>query len=153
MLGRQENDFGNAPCGPDGRPLPKTICFVCVENKSAEELGDFKDMIYQQINTKIVQSDLFEPVSKRKLDAVLHETRLRPDSLMVPDNMHLFTSIMQRDGEPIDYFLYATLNSGSTERNSSTQRDYLLTLELVNIHSGKQDMENAKILARAITSR
>jgi hypothetical protein len=79
------------------------------------------------------------------VDAALHETRLRPDSLMVPDNMQLFTSVLQRQGAPIDYLLYAKLTSGTTQRNTSKQRDYLLTLELTNVHSGEYSKESAEI--------
>jgi hypothetical protein len=125
--------------------VPSKICFVGVENKSAEELADFKDQIYQMIDTKINTSGNFEAVSRRMVDAALIETRLRPDSLLVPSNMQLFTTVLQRHGQPIDYLLYATLTSGTTTRNSSTQRDYLLTLELVDTRSGAYKKEQAEI--------
>jgi hypothetical protein len=79
------------------------------------------------------------------VDAALIETRLRPDALLVPGNMQLFTSVLQRQGQPIDYLLYATLTSGTTERNSSTQRNYLLTLELVDTRTGAYKKEQAEI--------
>jgi hypothetical protein len=64
---------------------------------------------------------------------------------MVPDNMRLFTSVLDRSGAPVDYLLYATLTSGTTKRNSSTQRDYLLTLETVNVHNGQYDKQSSEI--------
>ncbi|MCA9134088.1 MAG: penicillin-binding protein activator LpoB, partial [Planctomycetales bacterium] len=73
------------------------------------------------------------------------ETRLRPDSLLVPSNMQLFTAVLQRNGQPVDYLLYATLTSGTTERNSSSQRDYLLTLEMIDTRSGAYTKEQAMI--------
>ena len=91
--------------GPDGSPLKKTICFVCVENKMSEDIGDFKDQLYEQIDSKILSSDVFRPVSRRMVEAALIETRLRPDSLMIPDNMRLFTAVLQRQGAPVDYLL------------------------------------------------
>lgn len=132
------DEYGNAvgPC---------KICFVGVENKSAEELGDFKDQIYQMIDAQINRENTFEAVSRRMVDAALVETRLRPDALLVPGNMQLFTSVLQRQGQPIDYLLYATLTSGTTERNSSTQRDYLLTLEMVDTRTGAYRKEQAEI--------
>lgn len=126
-------------------PQSCKICFVGVENKSAEELADFKDQIYQMIDSKINQTNTFEAVSRRMVDAALIETRLRPDALLVPGNMQLFTSVLQRQGQPIDYLLYATLTSGTTERNSSTQRNYLLTLELVDTRTGAYKKEQAEI--------
>ena len=44
---------------PPQPPAAMRICFVGVENKSAEEIGDFKDQIYQQIDTRIVQSQVY----------------------------------------------------------------------------------------------
>ncbi len=131
--------------GPDGQPIPRSVCFVGVENKSAEELGDFKDQIYEQIDTHISRSSSFRVINRRVVDAALHETRMRPDALLVPSNMQLFTAVLQREGQPVDYLLYAKLTSGSTERNASTQRDYLLTLELVDTASGTQTKEQASI--------
>ncbi len=145
LLARQQSLGPDDVMGPDGMPNRKCICFVGVENKSVEELRDFKDQIYQQIDTQIVQSNTFQPVSRRLIDAALQETRLRPDSLLVPSNMALFTEVLQRQGQPIDYLLYGTLTSGTTERNSSTQRDYLLTLELVNVNTGNYDKQSAEI--------
>ena len=65
----------SAPCvGPSGEvlpPTPKRVCFIGVENKSAEEIGDFKDQLYQTIDTKILQSQVFQPINKRYIDAGL----------------------------------------------------------------------------------
>ncbi len=145
LLGACEVSTASASIGPDGLLRPRRVCFVGVENKSSEELGDFKDQIYQLIDTQINRAGSFEAISRRMVDAALRETRLRPDALLVPDNMQLFTSVLQRDGQPVDYLLYATLTSGTTERNSSSQRDYLLTLELVDTRSGAYTKEQATI--------
>ena len=42
LLTRQEEQCSIAP---DGSPQKKTICFVCVENKMSEDIGDFKDQL------------------------------------------------------------------------------------------------------------
>jgi len=131
--------------GAEVLPTPKTVCFVGVENKSIEELGDFKDQIYEHIDTMLVQSEMFQPLSRRVVDAALRETRLRPDSLLIPENMSTFTSVLQRQGQPLNYLLFATLTSGTTVRNESQQRDYLLTLEMVNVHTGAYDKQSATI--------
>lgn len=146
LLGRHAPQFQQAGfTQPQSPPGPMSICFVGVENKSAEELGDFKEQIYQQIDAQIVQSGAFRPISKRFVDAGLRETRLRPDSLFVPSNMHVFLGSMQQMGQPFDYLLYANITSGTTESNHSYQRDYLLTMELVNIHTGDYDKQIAKV--------
>jgi len=131
--------------GAEVLPEPRSICFVGVENKSIEELGDFKDQIYQQIDTMLVQSQVFQPVSRRVMDAALRETRLRPDSLLVPENMRMFAAVLEQQGQPLHYLLYATITSGTTTRNASEQRDYLLTLEMVNVQTGGYDKQSAEI--------
>ena len=145
LLGACEVPNGPTLLGDDGLPLPRRVCFVGVENKSAEELGDFKEQLTELIGAEINRSQAFEAISRRMVDAALHETRLRPDSLFVPSNMQLFTAVLQRQGPPIDYLLFAKLTSGTTERNSSSQRDYLLTLDLVDVHTGRSIMEQATI--------
>ncbi|HEX3725562.1 MAG TPA: penicillin-binding protein activator LpoB [Pirellulales bacterium] len=126
-------------------PPPRRICFVCVENKSAEEIGDFKDQIYQVIDTRIVESHVFQPVSKRFVDAGLLQTRLRPDQLFVPENMRAFVGVMEQQGQPFDFLLYATLTSGTTRENKNYQRDYLLTMEMVNVRTGQYDKQSATV--------
>jgi hypothetical protein len=145
LLGSCQAVPASAAFGPDGMPVPRRICFVGVENASAEELGDFKEQLYELIDGRINQGGNFEAISRRMVDAALHETRLRPDMLLVPANMQLFTDVLQRGGQPIDYLLFAKLTSGTTERNSSSQRDYLLTLEMVDTHSGAYTKEQAEI--------
>jgi len=145
LLGRQTAGFQQVSHMNEGMPTTQRICFVGVENKSVEEIGDFKEQIYQQIDTQIVQAGMFSPVSKRFVDAGLREARLRPDSLFIPTNMQTFTGVMEQMGQPFDYLLYATITSGTTEANKSYQRDYVLTLEMVNTHTGHYDKQSAKV--------
>jgi len=131
-----------------GEPLPPPkmhIAFVGVENKTSEEIGDFKDLIYQCIDTKLLESSTFVPISRHYVEAGLREARLRPDQLFVPQNYRMFVAIMEQNQQPFDYLLFATLTSGTTRENKDYQRDYLLTLELVDIVSGTTDKHSAPI--------
>ncbi|MEO1614381.1 MAG: penicillin-binding protein activator LpoB [Planctomycetota bacterium] len=145
-------------CPPDVRPVsyhmegsqpivegPSTICFAGIENKSAEELGDFKDQLFEQIDSQINSGSSFRGISRRVVQAALLETRLRPDSLFLPGNRDVFAAALGKAGSPVDYLLFATITSGTTDRNKSSQRDYTLTLEMVNVHSGDFVKESAKI--------
>lgn len=117
--------------------FPKKICFCGIENASAEELGDFKEQLYEIIDQQIVEAQVYAPISRRFVEAGLREGRLRPDELFLPNNQRTFVEIMEQQGNPFDYLLFAKLTSGTTRSNGSDyQRDYLLTLELVNIHNG-----------------
>ncbi len=124
---------------------PMQVCFVGVENRSAEEIGDFKDQIYQQIDTQLVNSEQFHPVSRRFVEAAMRQMRARPDELLLPQYRRQFAALLQREGQPVDFLLFATITSGTTRNNNSYQRDYLLTLELVNVHTGDYDKESATL--------
>ena len=124
---------------------PATVCFIGIENKSAEEMLDFKDDLYQRIDSRLNTAETFRGISRRLVDAALVETRLRPDSLFLPHNRDLFAAALGRQGSPVDYLLYATITSGTTDRNKSSQRDYTLTLEMVNLHTGDSLKESANI--------
>ena len=132
--------------GADPLPPPtRRICFVGVENKSAEDIGDFKEQIYQSIDTRILESSIFQSVNRRFVDAGLRDTRLRPDQLLVPEHMRAFAGHMEQQGQPIDYLLYATITSGTTHENRDYQRDYVLTLELVEVGTGTYDKQSAEL--------
>jgi len=126
-------------------PQPMRICFVGVENKSIEEMGDFKEQIFQEIDTRIQQSGVYQAISRRFVEAGLRESRLRPDQLFIPQNMRTFVASMEQMGQPFDYLLYATVTSGTTVSNKDYQRDYLLTLEMVHIKTGAADKEMATL--------
>lgn len=124
---------------------PASICFIGLENKSAEEMIDFKEQLYERIDSQVNSATNVRMVSRRMVDAALRETRMRPDSLFMPGNRELFAAALGRQGSPIDFLLYGKITSGTTERNDSSQRDYLLTLEMVNIHTGDVIKESATI--------
>jgi hypothetical protein len=146
LLARQETVFHQVSQNELPPPITqKSICFICIENKSAEELGDFKEQIYQQIDSQILASQQFRPISRRYVEAALRETRLRPDSLVIPENLRMFAAVLEQQGQPFEHMLYATITSGTTQNNADYQRDYLLTLELVNIQTGEYDKESAKL--------
>src|SRR5262245_21476213 len=126
-----------------GVPGPKRVCFVGVENKSSEEIGDFKDQLVEVIDNRIVESGAFQPVSRRFVAAGLREARVRPDELFLPANQRRLLAVMEQQGQPFDYLLFASLTSGTTRTNGEMQRDYLLTLELVNVQTGTPDKESA----------
>ncbi|MEM1226721.1 MAG: penicillin-binding protein activator LpoB [Planctomycetota bacterium] len=145
----EENVLGSTatPAQPSP-PLatgPARVCFIGIENKSAEEMVDFKDQLYERIDSQINGAASFRSVSRRMIDAALIETRLRPDQLFLPHNRAAFAAALGRHGTPVDYLLYATITSATTDRNHSTQRDYLLALDMVNIHTGDYLKESSKI--------
>ena len=123
----------------------KRICFVGVENKSQEELGDYREQLYEQIDTIINESKTFGVVNRRFVEAGLRQSALRPDDLFVPNNRRNFVAVMEQLEQPFDYLLFAKVTSGTTDNNGDYQRDYLLTLELVNVATGDFAKESAEL--------
>jgi hypothetical protein len=123
----------------------KRICFVGVENCTSEEIGDFKEQIYEMIDAKISESQQYHQINRRFVDAGLKQLRIRPDELFIKENQRNFQAVMEELEQPFDYLLYAKLTSGTTHQNGDYQRDYLMTLELVNIHTGEYDKEPARL--------
>ena len=144
LLGRQMRDVKTV--SHDGQPVCKRICFVGLENKSAEEIGDFGEQILAKIDASINDSGMFEVINRRFVEAGLHECRLRPNDLFIPNNQRAFTAAMEKADKPFDYLLFAKITSGTTRSNQKDyQRDYLLTLELVDMQSGHADEESAEL--------
>jgi len=126
--------------------MQKRVCFLGVENKSIEEIGDFKEQIYELIDSQVNNSDVFNMISRRFVEAGLREAHIAPSDLFVPANQRMFAAIMEQMQQPFDYLLFAKITSGTTTSNQKNyQRDYLLTLEMVNVKTGAFDKESATI--------
>lgn len=123
-------------------PCKRKVCFVGLENASIEELGDFREHIKTAISETIAGSDQFEVVSDRAVTAGLRTLGFRPDDLFMEENMRMFTGAMGRGGTPVDYLLFAKITSGTTVDNKDMQRDYKLSLELVDTQTYTQIIES-----------
>ena len=127
---------------------PMRVLFVGVENKSAEEMGDFRDHLYEQIDQRIQSSGTYQSISRRVVEAGLRDCRLRPDELLLPQNQRMLAERLEQAQQPFDFVLYATLTSGTTRSNADYQREYLLTLEMINIHNGQYAKQSATIVKK-----
>jgi len=145
LLARQCSEIHPASVASEGEPAKKRVCFMGVENKSAEEIGDSREQIYDHIDTLVSQSEQFQLVSKRYVDAGLKECRLRSDELFIPANQRMFGAALEKMEQPINYLLFAKITSLSTQSNGDSQRDYQLVLELVDTETGDYDKESATI--------
>lgn len=120
---------------PNGMPPRRKICFVGLENLSAEEMGDFREHIKATINQRIVESQQFEVLHERAVGAGLSKMGARPDDLFLPENRRRFAAIMGQEGTPVDLLMFAKITSGTTQMNKDMQREYKLTMELVDVRS------------------
>lgn len=143
LLAAETNEAANI----QGKQIPPAvnICFVGIENRSSEELGDFKEQLFEKIDTMINNHPMFNSISRNYVDSGLRLTRLKPDELFVPSNMRIYASAMEQNGQPFQYLMHAKLTSGTTQKNGSQQRDYLLSLSLVDVNSGQQIKQDAEV--------
>jgi hypothetical protein len=123
----------------------RTVCFVGVENRSSEEIGDFREQIYEHIDSLISGNDQFKMISRRYVEAAMEECRCKPDLLVLPERQRQLQAALERVDQPFDYLLFASITSGTTSGNGDYQRDYLLTLELLDIHTGESIKEKAML--------
>ena len=128
----------------NGVPV-RTVCFLGVENQSSEEIGDAKEQIYEHIDRQISQDGQFKMISRRYVEAAMGECRCRPEALLVPAKQREFQAAMERAEQPFDYLLFASITSLTTNSNGDYQRDYLLTLELIDIHTGEALKDSAEL--------
>jgi len=121
------------------------VAYLGVENKSAEDLGDFQDQLFQLIDTSINKADRFRTISSRYVNAALKETRLRRDQLFIPKHRREFIKTLETQGNPVEFLLFSTITSGTTRGEDVKQRAYALTMELVDVETGYNDKETARI--------
>lgn len=145
LLARNCSEIHPASLSGDGELGKKRVCFMGVENKSAEEIGDSREQIYELIDSLISSSEQFQLINKRFVEAGLDECGLRGDDLFVPAKRRMFMEAMENSGQPISYLLFAKITSLSTKSNGDSQRDYQLVLELINTESGEADKESATL--------
>jgi len=142
-----KNGYQVEPTGMNTVPSKKLrVCFVDFENASIEEMGDFKLQIYDRIDGCVNRSQSYEMVDRRWVETGLRELRISPDQLFLPSHRDQFLGLMASQGRPIDCLLYASLTSGTTNNNQSNyQRDYQLTLRLINVLNGTSVIQNAML--------
>lgn len=126
-------------------PAPKKICFVGVENFTAEEMGDYKEQLYEMIDTAISASGQYISISRRYVEPAIRAERFRMDDLFVPENQRKLQAALEKEGQPFEYLLFAKVTSGTTVDNKDSQRDYRLSLELININDGSSIKEGCDL--------
>ena len=129
----------------NGQMLMRSVCFVGIENRSSEPVGDFKEQIYDHIVTLVNRDPHFSMISRRYVEAAMTELRCSPENLVLPEKRRQLQSVLERDSQPVDYLLFAGITSGTTNSNGDYQRNYDLTLELLNVHTGEPLYERATI--------
>ena len=115
-----------------------SVAVLRVDNASAEELGDWQEQIFDKISTSVNESGRYQTISLRYIDAGLRESRLRRDDLFIPAKRRIFLDVLEAAKVPAQVLIFPKLTTGTTELGPKrAQRNYLLTLELVDISTGR----------------
>ncbi|MCK6458687.1 MAG: hypothetical protein L6Q95_02185 [Planctomycetes bacterium] len=124
----------------------RKIAFVGIENRGAEELGDIRDSTNQIIETVIFQAKRYDMIGQRYVDHGLQVNSMRAEDLFLHDGREKFVSVLRAEGQDPDYLLWAIYTTLSTEGDKERQRDYLLTLEMIDARSGRlMQKESARV--------
>lgn len=145
MLGRACHDVQTVSYTDEAGTPVRKVCFVGIENHSSEPIGDFTEQIYEHIDSIIGQSPQFRMISRRYVEAAMIECRCDPATLVIPAKQRQLQAVLEKAEQPFDFLLFAKITSGTTRSNKDYQRDYLLTLELLDIHSGESLKEQAML--------
>jgi len=124
----------------------RKIAFVGIENRGAEELGDIRDSTNQIIETVIFQAKRYDMIGQRYVEHGLQVNSMRAEDLFLHDGREKFVSVLRQEGQDPDYLLWAVYTTLSTTGEKERQRDYLLTLELIDARSGRlMQKETARV--------
>jgi hypothetical protein len=113
------------------------VAFVGVENRSSEELGEFRASMNNEITTALVDSRYYSMISMRAVDAAKRESNIRSvDDLTVARPREAFMGVLNRDGKPPQYLLFGECTTKTSRGNAEKERTYELTLQLMDSSSG-----------------
>lgn len=113
------------------------VAFIGVENRSAEEIRDIRDALYEVIDTILVNEQAYVPVNQRYVQEAMRVSGQRPESLFLKDGRARFMDAVTAEGIIPDYLLFAIITSMTSVGVDEEQRNYQLTLELVDANTGE----------------
>ena len=113
------------------------VAFVGVENRSSEELGEFRAAMNNEITTALVNSRLYSMLSMRAVDAAKRESNIRSvDDLTTARPRAAFMSVLNRDGQAPGYLLFGEVTTMTSGGNAAKERTYQLTLQMMDASNG-----------------
>ncbi len=129
----------------NGRSGKLKIAFLGIDSRGVEELGDWRAQLYELIDTSVNRSNVYRTVSRRFVEAALRDSRVTRDQLFLPKYRRLFLQSLEAQKMPVDCLLFAKITTGSTRGEGVHQRNYMLTLEMVDVKTGWNDKVSQRI--------
>lgn len=113
------------------------VAFVGVENRSSEELGEFRASMNNEIETVLVNSRLYAMISMNAIDAAKRQSNLRNISdLTTGEPRAAFLSVLNKDGQAPQYILFGEVTSMTSRGNDASERTYQLKLQMMDSSNG-----------------
>jgi hypothetical protein len=120
--------------GAAEKPL---VAFVGVDNKSSEELGEFRAAMNNEITTALVNTRYYTMLSMRAVDAAKRESGIRSiDDLATSRPREAFMAVLNRDGKPPQYLFAGEVTTMTSRGSREKERTYQLTLQMWDSSSG-----------------
>lgn len=124
----------------------RTLAFIDLENRTKEELGEWRDLLIDKIEISINKRRAFKTISMKVITTVLREMGNPPvEQLVLPGKRREFAKVLERRTLPVQYLLYGRLTRGGTRGAGRRQANYLLTLELINIVTGESNTVGTEV--------
>ena len=124
----------------------RSVAFIDLENRTNEELADWRDLLIDKIEISVNKRRAFKAVSIKFVSTALTEMGNPPvEKLFLPAKRREFAKILERDTVPVQYLLYGRLTRGGTRGAGKRQANYLLTLNLVNIETGESNIVGTEV--------
>jgi hypothetical protein len=122
------------------------IAFVGIENRGSEELGDIREATNQEIETVIFQAKRYDMIAQRYVSHALKTLGMQAEDIFLKNGREDFVGVLRQEGQTPDFLMWAVYTTQSTSGEKERQRDYLLTLELIDAASGRiVEREMAKV--------
>ncbi len=124
----------------------RRLAFVDLQNRTKEELGEWREQLIDRIQIGIDQHPAYRIVAEELVTAVLSEMGNPPvEKLLLPKPQREFAKVLEKKNSPVQFLMYGSLTRGGTVGNNERQANYLLTLRLINTATGDTDTEGAMV--------
>ena len=102
----------------------RTLAFVDLENRTKEELADWRDQLIDKIEISVNKRRAFKAISVKVISTVLKEMGNPPvEQLVLPKKRREFAKVLEQKTSPVQYLLYGRLTRGSTQGAGRRQED------------------------------
>jgi hypothetical protein len=119
------------------------VALVDIDNKGAEEMGDFKEAVRSNLADVLINSEMYTWIDEEYVNAALNETRVMPTQLFLEEPRQKFLSVVGKRGKLPSVLLFARVTTQTTKGSKDilgrreSERTYQLELRFVDAQTGE----------------